>query len=114
MPSNSPPDRGGLLHVVRPAGRLLSIEFGASLTASYPTATRRNHPSRVRSVRACGASMVCMSDPDESDEPTQATPAGATIPVPDREDVMEALLKVPWATPDEQEPLENEGEHGTE
>jgi len=35
-----------------------------------------------------------MSDPDsESDEPTQQTPAGATIPIPEREDVMEALLK---------------------
>ena len=52
-----------------------------------------------------------MSDPDESDEPTRATPGGATIPVPDREDVMEALLKVPWAIPEEREPPEREGEH---
>ena len=32
--------------------------------------------------------------PDESDEPTQTTPQGAEIPVPDREDVLSALRKV--------------------
>jgi hypothetical protein len=41
--------------------------------------------------------MACGRD----DEPTQTTPKGAEIPVPDREDVMAALRKVARATHDE-------------
>lgn len=35
-----------------------------------------------------------MSPEHEDDEPTQTTPAGAEIPVPDRADVMHAFKKV--------------------
>ncbi|MDQ3524787.1 MAG: hypothetical protein M3451_07010 [Chloroflexota bacterium] len=47
-----------------------------------------------------------MGGADDDDEATQQTPAGAEIPVPEREDVMAALRKAARAAPDEQEPPE--------
>jgi hypothetical protein len=38
--------------------------------------------------------------PDKDDEPTQITPAGAEIPVPDREDVLDAFRKIASSSDD--------------
>jgi len=48
-----------------------------------------------------------VSDQDEFSE-AQTTPKGAVIPVPQRDDVLDAFRKVARAAPDEQEPPESD------